>query len=96
MNIEEAQSVVAEVIEGRRRWGISYGSGAFSLSQITEALVTVADELGDQDGIAAAAVQVKQDELTKVKRQLTASKAREAKLKKKIAELEEQVGPHHD
>ena len=78
----DAQTVVAEVIAGRKRYGKMYGTGAFTAEAILDALV----ELSEQGIIDAG---ISHEDLVKVKRQLTASKAREAKLKKKIAKLEE-------
>ena len=85
MDAIEAGRIVAAVIAGRIRWGTAYGTGEFSVSEITEALVRQY-EAGEIIGQEAA------QELLKVKRQLTASQAREAKLKKEIERLKASTG----
>ena len=80
MDATRANRIVAAVIAGRKRWGSAYGTGEFNLSEITEALVTL-HESGE------AIVEDHKEELVRVKRQLTASKAREAKIKKQVLEV---------
>jgi septal ring factor EnvC (AmiA/AmiB activator) len=81
----DAKAIVQDVLEGRMRFGEMYGLGTFSPSQILNALVELHEE-----GLLLA--DANSEELTKVKRQLTASKAREAKLKKQIEKLKEEKG----
>ena len=80
----DALQIVTKVIEGRKQWGEMYGLGEFTSSQILNALVEMHEK-------GLVATEDEADKLTKVKRQLTASKAREAKLKKQIKSLKYQV-----
>lgn len=82
MDVETARKVQTDVISGRKRWGVLYTTGEYSVADLVTALV-VLHEAGE---IAAGDAH---EELVNVKRQLTASKAREAKLKKKIEKLQE-------
>ena len=80
----DAKEVVAMVVAGRARWGKSYGTGPFTADDILDALV----ELQNVGEDSADALQA---ELVKAKRQLTAALAREAKQKKQIAALKEEL-----
>jgi hypothetical protein len=79
MNIELAYKIVQDALEYRKRWGNLAGGrvGDHGINEVFEALETVV-ALYKQDAKKA------KKEATLAARQLTASKAREAKLKKKI------------
>lgn len=78
----EAEKIVTQVVDGRKRFGQMYGLGEFSPNQILDALVELSEK-----GVLLR--KEENDALTKVKRQLTAALAREGKLKKQIKELKE-------
>lgn len=80
----DAKQLVKEVIEGRARWGKAFGAGPFRIDDVMDALV----ELHNEGLIATDA---SKEDLVKAKRQLTASQAREAKLKKQVKSLKNQV-----
>lgn len=84
MDVQRATQIVEAVVAGRKRWENSYGTGEFSVGEITEAMLVLHSE-------GKVLTQDHSDALTKVKRQLTASKAREAKLKKQVKALKNQV-----
>lgn len=79
----DANRLVAAVVAGRQRWGQSYGTGEFTSDQILDALVEM-----HQNGEIEA--DTAHEDLVRVKRQLTASQAREAKLKKQVEKLKDQ------
>jgi hypothetical protein len=81
MTRDEAKEFLKKLIEDKRRWGkLSVVIDQAATVTLLEAVELV---LGDD------APTVPKEEHTKVQRQLTAAKAREAKLKK---QLDEQVG----
>lgn len=82
MDLEKAQQIVQDTIEGRKRWGQMFYS-EFNSDTLLDALVCLSEAVQESAGA------VSREELTLVKRQLTASKAREAKLKKQIINLQE-------
>jgi len=87
MDADKARRIVAEIVAFRQRWGNLGGTGpdslgAYTLDDLVEALAFLVEE-GD------ITVQGHSEGLTKVKRQLTAALAREAKQKKQIEELKE-------
>ena len=87
MEVSAARKIVGETVSGRLRWGKMFLS-AYSMEQVLDALVA----LEDAGALALTkATQEGSEELTKVKRQLTAAKAREAKQKKQIEDLKEHV-----
>lgn len=81
VNLEQAQKIVQDTIEGRKRWGKMF-AGEASSTQLLDALCVLSEALEDTLG------GISREEHTRVIRQLTASKAREAKLKKQIEKLE--------
>ena len=87
MEVSDARKIVGETVSGRLRWGKMFLS-AFSMEQVLDALVAL-----EEAGALALtkATQEGSEELTKVKRQLTAAKAREAKQKKQLEDLRNEV-----
>ena len=83
--LEKSTALVQEIVKLRKRWGRSAGAGQYSMHDVLDALVVIFDE-SNIDGPTRA-------ELTKANRQLAAAGAREAGYKKRIAELEAQIGP---
>ena len=79
MTEERARLIVSEVIAARIRWGTMF-SWPHNKMDVLDALVKL-------EGMLTQAQSGNSDELTKVKRQLTASLAREAKLKKQVRKL---------
>lgn len=76
MSLDKARKLAKEVARVRARWG-RQGRTAHSVDEVYDAIL-VLETHGQWDSPTT-------DELTKVKRQLTASLAREAKLKKQLA-----------
>ena len=83
MDVQKARQIVSSTISGRKRWGKMFNS-EYGIAEILDALVCLEEEVG-------LVLEAGSDDLTKSKRQTTASKAREAKLKKKVTKLEEQI-----
>ena len=79
----DARKVVQQAIAGRKQFGKMYGTGPFTPEEILDALVSLSEE-GD------SLVVDSKEELTKARRQLTAAKAREGKLKKQIEKLKQE------
>ncbi len=84
MSPEKATKIVSAVIAGRKRWGYNYGTGEFSVADITEALV-VMNEAGE------IAADTAHDDLVREKRRLTAAVAREARAKKANIKLKDDL-----
>lgn len=87
MDVEKAKRIVAETVEFRKRWGGLGGRGenslgAYVVDDLVDALALLLDE-GEVTAVGHS------ESLTKVKRQLTAALAREAKLKKQVEKLKE-------
>lgn len=82
MDLSTAQRIIDEAVAGRKRWGMMWVS-EYSPDNLLDALICVSGALEESLG------GVPREEHTLVTRQLTASKAREAKLKKKIEKLED-------
>lgn len=73
------REIIQEHKEYLERWGASgFGSSMNYIELLTAATTLLLEEPTQDNG----------EDLTKVKRQLTAAKAREAKLKKRIDKLE--------
>ena len=88
MDVTTAQQIVNETIEGRKRWGRMFLS-EYSQERILDALVAL-----DEEGRLAwqqFEELVHKDELTAANRKLTAALAREAKQKKQIEKLKQQI-----
>lgn len=86
-NLDRARAIIEHVGRESLRWGKLYDitkDPTFSARDITEAAATLMVEFDERSAI-------KPEELTKLKRQLTASKAREGKLKKQIAQLKQRL-----
>ena len=84
LSIEQAQDIVAHVVTNRVRWGQMYDGGDIGLSKMMDALIVIAQsdshEVGEvRKGLATA------------NRQIGAHKAREAKLTKKVENLNAEI-----
>lgn len=79
---QKAQKLIEDVVEGRKKFGKMYGTGPYSASEILDALLEV---WADGEAIHATNKAAQ----TKLSRQLTAAKAREAKLRKLLKAKEE-------
>jgi hypothetical protein len=79
IDIPAALTIVKHVVAERKRWGHQAGTAGYNTHTICDALIVLADA-GNFDAPT-------REELTKANRQLAASAAREAGLKKRIAEL---------
>lgn len=77
MTYAQAAILAQSIVTGRKRWGLQY-SLPVNQSDLLDALVVLHDA-GNFDGPT-------KDQLTLVKRQLTAALAREAKLRKQLGE----------
>ena len=84
MDASKANKIVAAVIAGRKRWGKSYGTGAFTLDDILDALVA-------QHEAGEVIAEDHSEELVREKRRVTAAKAREGKLRKQNKELQQEI-----
>ena len=71
-------------MSARRRWGKLFTS-AYTIEQVLDALVVLDEEIGLAENL------VQREDHTKVVRQLTAAKAREAKLTKQVNALKKQI-----
>ena len=78
MKLETALNIAKEIASQYKRWG-KQTNPPYTQQQMMEALA-VLDKEGQFDGDLS-------EELTKTKRQLAASSAREAALKKRLEEL---------
>lgn len=81
MNLQEAQDILAQVGEGRARWGKHYFADDIGMEKVLDAL-QVLNEKG-------AKVQGK--ELAKANRQAAAYKAQAAKAQKAVKRLREEL-----
>lgn len=82
--LERAREIVAHVATERLRWNKLYDASDIGVDALMDSLVLLAQ--ADNERITG------QDEkLTKANRQLGASKARETKLKKQVAELKDEL-----
>lgn len=81
MTLEKARQMILETAEERARWGNLF-SLKYNKSELMDAIVVLAEYVQELEE-----AQADTSELTKVKRQLAASQAREAKLKKKLESL---------
>lgn len=88
MDVKKAQQIVSRAISGRARWGKLYYCEN-TIEEVLDALMCLDKEMilavNHQDNL------VEKEDLTLARRQLTASKAREARQKKKIKKLEEYI-----
>ena len=75
--IEQARALVNEVIEGRGRWNQQFTGADINIEDVFDALVMLREH--GEDG----------SEVTAIRRQLGASKARETKYKKAADEAKE-------
>lgn len=82
MSPERAADIVSHVVSNRLRWGKQYDGSDILRSDLLDALVEIAY------GQNSEAAELR-EELTKVRRQLAAANAREAKLKKAAGNEEE-------
>ena len=81
MKQRSPQEVIQEAKDYIERWG-SKGFGLhLNVTEIVEAAISLLELIPEQGDVISKA------DLTKVKRELTAAKAREGKLKKQIEEL---------
>lgn len=88
MDVKKAQQIVSKAISGRARWGKLYYCEN-SMEEVLDALMCL-----DQEMILAVNHQdnlVEKEDLTKARRQVTAAKAREARQKKQIKKLEQEI-----
>ena len=88
MNLDKAKQILTHIAGEKKRWGKHYDPARdtkYTLSVILDAVAFIAEQL-DQ----ASDNTVDKAELTKVNRQLAASKARETGLKTKLAKLKEE------
>ena len=77
---EEAQNLVAHVVEQRARWGKHYDGSDVSVDKILDCLVVLAQHLTDSEKDL-------RESLTLANRQLSAAGAREVRQKKQIERL---------
>lgn len=84
MHIDKARQIVAHIVCQRERWGKQYDGSDWHMDQILDAIVAINGALaGVQQELVPKA------DLTKANRQLAASKAQYAKLKGKVADLQD-------
>lgn len=84
MTLEQAQDIMAHVVANRVRWGNMYDGDDIGMSKMMRALIVLAKE----DSHAVAEVR---KGLTTSNRQAAAGKAREAKMKKQIEGLQNEI-----
>jgi hypothetical protein len=82
-SLDAALALVADIVAQRKRWGASAGGGQYSLEQIVQAILVIAEEANIGGPTKA--------DLTKLNRQAAASNAREAGYKKRIVDLEDML-----
>lgn len=75
MTPEKAADIVSHVVANRLRWGKQYDGSDILRSDLLDALVVIAQNGNNAEGEL-------REELTRLRRQLAAANAREAKLKK--------------
>ena len=89
----DAKTVIKEAIAYRERWG-EHGFGNVvnpdELLAASKELLEYSEQV-TVDPVALAEVKASQEDLTLVKRQLTAAKAREGKQKKQIENLQREL-----
>lgn len=82
-SLEEARTVVAHVVEMRTRWGKQYSAEDIGYGRMMDALVWLAREDSERISGQDDKVLELRNEITKLKRQLAAANAREARAKAK-------------
>lgn len=88
MNKQEARQYLDDIVESKRRWGkLSVAFDTAGKEKLLEALELL---IGDDSPT------VPKEDYVLVQRQLTAAKAREAKLKKQIEQLQAASGEDGD
>lgn len=81
---ERAADIVSHVVSQRLRWGKQYDGSDILRADLLEALVIIAQS---ENAVEAEL----REELTRVRRQLAAANAREAKLKKSAGETDDEA-----
>lgn len=85
MELKEALAICKETSEGLRRWGVkNYQTGHYTPSQVLEALQVMYEE---RDKAVMSIQSADREEITKLRKELSLSKAREGRASKRYETL---------